>query len=137
MGVFNVKNERFLLTCMFAVFLVYAAYYSTIYYLYLNTDDFPEAVWDTVAIRAVVFIFIMVVLSGFYFRSCGSGRKGTFDFLLFYYFTVPLSLLYCSYRYKGFLRGTALIIFWIIAFFVPQWTWYLVSTWTYWGYESS
>lgn len=136
MGVFSARNERFLLTCMFAVFLVYAVYYFAIYHLYLETDNFSDDVWDAVAVRDTVFNLILFFLSGFYFRSCGSGRKATFDFLLFYGFTYPLSFLYCSFRYKMFLKGAALIFFWMVAYLVPFWTWYLVSTWTYWGYES-
>lgn len=136
MGVFNARNERFLLYCMLALFLLYTAYNLTVYYIYLHTDDFPDELWDASVRTDYLFLVFMVVLSGFYFRSCGAGSKISFDFMLFYYCTVPLSLFYCSYRYKGFFKGTALIIFWITTYLVPYWTWYLVTTWTYWGYES-
>lgn len=136
MAVFNARNERFLLCCMVVAFVIQTAYYFYAYFLYLNSDDFPEEALVWVENKTELYGYVMLLLSCFYFFSCGSGRKSTFDFPIFYFFIQPLSLFYCSFRYKGFLKGLALILFWVIAFSAPFWTGYLVYTWTYWNYES-
>lgn len=136
MAVFSAKNERFFLYCMWAVFFLYAAYYATAYYIYLNSEELSEQFLQKFEQKDLIFTTSMVVLSGFYFYSFSEKRKATFDFLLFYYIIFPVTMPYFAFRHKGFLKGAALIIFWITTYMVPYWTWYLLYTWTYWGYES-
>lgn len=136
MAVFNARNERFLLICMVAVFALFSLYFLAVYSLYYSGAEISEDFWRRVENKTELFGYAMLMLSCFYFYSCGSGRKATFDFPMFYFFIQPLALFYCSFRYKGFVKGLALIFFWVLAFYIPFWTQYLVYTWTYWGYES-
>ena len=77
------------------------------------------------------------MLGAYYFRCSGLGRQASFDFLIFFSILYPLTFFYASLRQKKLIFGFLLIIFWVIAYMIPEWTWYLVSTWTYWDYESS
>lgn len=45
MGVFDARNERFLLICMVALLVIQTVYYLSAYFLYVNFDDFPEEAW--------------------------------------------------------------------------------------------
>lgn len=136
MAVFNAKNQRFLLCCMIAVLVLYILYMLTVYSIYYNSEEFSEDLWKRVDDRSELFGYVMMILSCLYFYSCGSGRKATLDFPMFYSFVYPFNAFYCAFRYKGLFKGLVLIIFWIVAFLVPLWTDYLVYTWTYWNYES-
>lgn len=137
MGVFSARNERFLLTCMFAVVAIHVLHYSVVYYYFITSLWFPNSALKILASKAVLFEIVFAFLCAYYVRCAGYGRKASFDYIfLFFTFAYPLPLFYAAFRYKGLFKGALLIIFWITAFLVPFWTWYLVSTWTYWGYES-
>lgn len=138
MGIFSARNERFLLYCMFAVVAIHVLHYSVVYYYYITSLWFPNSALKTLESKAALFEMVFAFLCAYYVRCAGYGRKASFDYIfLFFIFIYPLQFFYAAFRYKGLFKGIALIIFWITAFLVPFWTWYLVSTWTYWGYESS
>ena len=136
MAVFNARNERFLLSCMVAVSMIFSLYYVAVSLIYYNGIDVSADSWRRVDNKSELFGYTMLLLSCYYFYSCGSGRRATFDFPFFYFFALPFNLFYCSFRYKGFVKGLGLALFWITAYSVPIWADYLVYTWTYWNYES-